>query len=235
MAVSEGVKKIVAARAGGMCELCGIRIVEDNKIMGEVAHIRGDKPGSARYDKNMSEGERNSPENLILLCPNCHTRVDKNPEKHTVEHLLYRQRHHLNKFEQAVGRAMPDIEFPELDEAVQHIVTIDIPLECSYTLVPPKEKIQKNNLSPKWVMMGMSQAKTVSRYMDKHSDTESNQRLRAGFVKRYEELRGEGLDGDSLFEVLWQFASRHKADPKIQAAGLALLVYLFEKCEVFEK
>lgn len=232
---TEAVKKIVVAHAGGMCELCEVRVAEDNMIMGEVAHIRGEKPDSARYDENMSESERNSPENLILLCPNCHTRVDKNPKKYTVKHLLDMRRHHRNKFEQAVGKAMPDIEFPELDEAVQHIATIDIPLEESYTLVPPKEKIQKNHLSFKWVVMGMSQTRTVSRYMDKQSDAESNRRLRAGFVKRYKELRGEGLDGDDLFKVLWQFTYRHKEDPKIQAAGLALLVYLFEKCEVFEK
>lgn len=233
--MTEAIKKIVVARAGGMCELCGIRVVEDNRIIGEVAHIRGEKPGSARYDENMSESERNSPENLILLCPTCHTRVDKNPKKYTVRYLLDKRRRHLSKFEQAVGKAMPDIEFPELDEAVQHIATIDIPLEYSYTLVPPKEKIQKNHLSFKWVVMGISQTKTVSKYMDKQSDAESNQRLRAGFVKRYKELRGEGLDGDDLFNVLWQFTYGHKVDPKIQAAGLALLVYLFEKCEVFEK
>lgn len=235
MGATEAVKKIVAARAGGMCELCGVRVVEDNKIIAVAAHIKGEKPGSARYDDTMSDSERNSPENLILLCPTCHDRVDKNPEKYTVKYLLDRRHRHLNKFEQSVGKAMPDIEFPELDEAVQHIAATDIPLEQSYILVPPKEKIQKNNLSTKWIMMGMSQTKTVSRYMDKHSDIQSNRRLRAGFVKRYEELRGEGLDGDSLFEVLWQFASRHRADPKIQAAGLALLVYLFEKCEVFKK
>lgn len=84
-------------------------------------------------------------------------------------------------------------------------------------------------------MMGLSQAGTVGRYIDRHLDAESSRRLRAGFVKRYKELRGEGLDGDDLFMALWMFASRGKTDPKMQAAGLALLVCLFEKCEVFER
>ena len=106
------------ARAGGMCELCETRVLEDSKLMGEVAHIRGHKPDSARYDRNMSESERESPENLILLCPNCHTRIDKLPEKYTVEHLLDKRDRHRNKLE-LVSRGMPDIEFPELDEAVQ--------------------------------------------------------------------------------------------------------------------
>ena len=145
-----------------------------------------------------------------------------------------RQRH-ADKLERVVGIAMPDIEFPEIDEVVQHIASTDIPPEQSYVLVPPREKIQKNRLSSRWVMMGLSQAGAVGRYMDRHLDAESSRRLRAGFVKRYEELRGEGLDGDDLFMALWLFASRGKADPKMQAAGLALLVYLFEKCEVFER
>ena len=233
--VTKTVEKQVVARAGGMCELCELRVVEDNNLIGEIAHIRGSKLGSARYDKNMPESERESPENLILLCPTCHTRIDKLPEKYTAEHLLDRRSRHLNKLELAVSRAMPDIEFPELDEAVQHIATIDIPLEYSYILVPPREKIRKNRLSPKWVTMGLSQASTVSRYIDKHLDAEFNRRLRAGFVKRYEKLRDEGLDGDDLFAALWQLASGRKTDPKMQAAGLALLVYLFEECEVFEK
>ena len=233
--VTEAVEKVVVARARGMCELCGEDVVEDNKMTGVIAHIQGHNPTSARYNANMSESERNSPENLILLCGSCHIRVDKNPEKYTTEHLLDMRNRHANKWALTVGKAMPDIEFPELDEAVRYIATIDIPLEYSYTLVPPGEKIRKNCLSPKLVTMGLSQSNTVGRYMDKHVDAESGRRLRAGFVKRYRELRGEGLDGNYLFDVLWQFASRHNADPKIQAAGLALLVYLFEKCEVFEK
>lgn len=225
----------MAARSGGMCELCGTRIVENDKLMGEMAHIRGSRPGSARYDPSMSENQRDSPENLILLCPTCHTRIDKQPEKYTAAHLQEMKQSHTDKLARIVGIAMPDIEFPEIDEAIRHIASTDIPLDQSYVLVHPREKIQKNRLSSRWVMMGLSQAGTVGRYMDRHSDAESSRRLRAGFVKRYEELRGEGLDGDDLFMALWLFASGSRADPKTQAAGLALLVCLFKKCEVFER
>lgn len=233
--VTRTVEKIVVARSGGMCELCGAHVVEDDKLIGEVSHIRGNRPGSARYDPDMSETQRDSPENLILVCPTCHTRIDKHPEKYTAAHLLEMKQRHADKLERIVGIAMPDIEFPELDEVVRHIASTDVPLEQSYVLVPPQKKIQKNRLSSRWVMMGLSQAGTVGRYMDRHLDAESSRRLRAGFVKRYEELRGEGLDGDDLFTELWRFASRSRADPKVQAAGLALLVCLFEKCEVFER
>lgn len=220
------------ARSNGLCEMCGMSVVEDGKMMGQVAHIRGKRPGSGRHDADMSQSEMDSLENLILLCANCHVRVDKQPLKYTTEKMLEGIRR--SELKRAVGKAMPEIEFPELDEAVQHIASAHTSSEYSYTLVPPEEKIRKNHLTSRWVIMGLSQAPLVGRYMDKHSDAESGQRLRAGFVKRYKELVDEGLEGDKLFEDLWRFASGQKTDPKMQAAALALLVYLFEKCEVFE-
>ena len=233
--ISRSVEKVVIARAGGLCEICGQRVVEDDKLIGMIAHIQGDKYGSARHDPNMSESQRNSPKNLILSCPTCHARIDKNPKKYTIVYLQDAKQRHKHKLEHAIGVAMPDIEFPELEEVVRYIASTDILLEQSYVLVPPQKKIQKNRLSSRWVMMGLSQTNIVGKYIDIHLDAESSRRLLAGFVKQYEELRNDGLDGDDLFMALWQFASRNNADPKMQAAGLALLVYLFEKCEVFEK
>jgi len=45
--------------------------------LGEMAHIKGNKPGSNRYDQSQSHTERDSYENLILLCPTHHTLIDK--------------------------------------------------------------------------------------------------------------------------------------------------------------
>jgi hypothetical protein len=57
-----------------------------------------------------------------------------------------------------------------------------------------------------------------------------------GFVIEYNRLREqEVLVGDALFEGLLEFACRGSSDFKQRAAGLSVLVYLFEKCEVFEK
>ncbi len=53
-----------------------------------VAHIRGEKPGAARYDPSMTDEERRAFENLILICPNCHDIIDNlEPENYTVETL----------------------------------------------------------------------------------------------------------------------------------------------------
>lgn len=75
--------KILWAESAGRCNFsgCGIRLsVSDNSsgyTLGEMAHIRGKKPGSSRYDASQSDKERNSHTNLILLCPTHHTIIDK--------------------------------------------------------------------------------------------------------------------------------------------------------------
>lgn len=46
-------------------------------VMAEICHIYGLRSGSARYVPGMSEEELNAFENLLLLCRNCHQKVDK--------------------------------------------------------------------------------------------------------------------------------------------------------------
>lgn len=46
----------------------------------EMAHIFAASDGGPRSDVNLTDAERGSYENLILLCANCHTTIDKAPE-----------------------------------------------------------------------------------------------------------------------------------------------------------
>jgi hypothetical protein len=59
------------------------------QVNADIAHIRGEKPGSARYDPDMSEEQRHAYENLLLLCPNCHRLIDRlAADDHPVERLF---------------------------------------------------------------------------------------------------------------------------------------------------
>ena len=60
-------------------------------------------------------------------------------------------------------------------------------------------------------------------------------RLISGFVREYQRQVGEGLEGDSLFESMRLFSAQGRSEIRYQSAGLAVLVYLFERCEVFEQ
>ena len=52
----------------------------------EIAHICGERPGAPRFDPAMSVDERNSYDNLMLLCPKHHKLIDRlDPDRHTVD------------------------------------------------------------------------------------------------------------------------------------------------------
>ena len=56
------------------------------RTQGQIAHIRGERPTSARYDERMTDHERAAFENLIVLCPTHHHFVDYvEPDRYTVE------------------------------------------------------------------------------------------------------------------------------------------------------
>ncbi len=57
-----------------------------NFILGEMAHVIGRRPGSARNDPNVSAD--NSYDNLILLCKDCHTKIDTPSADYPPEMLL---------------------------------------------------------------------------------------------------------------------------------------------------
>ena len=66
-------------RTGNWCAFpnCTERLVENGGLLiGEVCHICADKAGGKRYDPTHTDEERQSYENLIVLCPNHHPRID---------------------------------------------------------------------------------------------------------------------------------------------------------------
>ena len=61
-------------------------------------------------------------------------------------------------------------------------------------------------------------------------------RLISSFLAHYHKLRARGMSsGEDLFDSMCMFARRGFRDVKTQAAAQAVLVYLFETCEVFER
>lgn len=75
---------------------CRGRIVdpESGSIIGEICHIKGEKPGAKRYDRSQLDRERHGFNNLILLCGVHHKVIDDDDKKHTVERLLAMKQKH---------------------------------------------------------------------------------------------------------------------------------------------
>jgi hypothetical protein len=62
--------------------------------IGEKAQIEAVEKGGPRYDESVTPKDRNSFENLMLMCPNHHTLIDKDPNTYTVQVLKEIKRRH---------------------------------------------------------------------------------------------------------------------------------------------
>ena len=99
--ISDAVKRKLWASSGGYCcnpschrEL--FPLFEDGSIkcIDELAHIIGQQEKGPRGKNKLPLSQRDEFDNLIVLCPSCHTIVDKNPQTFTVEILKKWKKEH---------------------------------------------------------------------------------------------------------------------------------------------
>lgn len=247
MGASYPTKIILAFRSGGVCALpkCGKHLTYDAKVgddtyVGEAAHIRGEKLGAARYDATMSDAQRDNVDNLIYLCTDCHTIIDKVEADWLTATLQDLKAKHEKQVREAMEVAFADVAFPELQNAVAWVATQAPAADGTFDLVKPDEKIKKNGLSNgsrHIIAAGLTSRATVSDYVEAEAqlDPDFPERLKAGFLEEYYARRKEGHKGDELFELMCAFAQRGLRRQADKTAGIAVLIYLFEICDVFEK
>ena len=239
-------QKILCTYSGNRCALpdCRRILVEGKteydsaSLLGFMAHIVGENPGSARYNTDIPIKEKNSYNNLLLLCGSCHKKIDDQENTYTVEKLHEIKKEHEKWIIDSTKNQVINVTFSELDVVTKYLASNQIISESSYVLIPPKEKITKNELSASTeglMTMGLTRVKQVGQFIEKSPDIQFGERLTSGFVNEYKNLKNGGLKGDELFTALLEFAGGNDSDFKKRAAGLTVLVYLFEKCEVFEK
>ena len=114
-------------RSGDQCAYpdCGQRLTHQpgpsatTTVVGEMCHIHGRKPGSARWNPELTEEQIRDFSNLIYLCPNHHTIVDKNPDTYTADLLRkWKNDHEIKvaaaRIEDAARepRTEPSVRFP---------------------------------------------------------------------------------------------------------------------------
>src|SRR3954453_10991449 len=99
-------------RSGGRCTLCKDYLLEGALtvralFIGEMAHMVGqaNAAGSPRGKNPMPVEDRHLAENLILLCPSCHTEIDKRGalDLVTVEWLKEQKREHETRVREVTG------------------------------------------------------------------------------------------------------------------------------------
>lgn len=247
MAATYPTKLMLAFRSGGICAFpeCRKPLVHEESSgsatpLGEAAHIYGEKPGAARYLASMTDGERNGIGNLLYLCPDHHTIIDKLAEDWPAEKLVPLKQAHEQRALTATQDAFANVAFPELERAMAWIGEQAPAGNGSFEIIPPDEKIKKNGLTNRSRMViaaGLAARDIVHRFVEAETQIDSAfpERLKAGFLAEYYGLRHQGHAGDELFELMCLFSERGAARHLDKVAGLAVLIYLFEICDIFEK
>ena len=229
------------AYPGCRCELAAPATEDDNAVpIGEIAHIVGSSDKGPRGMEGLPGAHRDKYENLILLCPTHHTLVDKQVNSFTVDDLKGWKREHERWVRERLSEEMSNVGFAELEILTRGLLNAPAAVSVDFIPLAPAEKMAKNHLTSHVgfeLTMGLSKAAEVKRFVSRLAliDQDFPERVKAGFMMEYRRRRELGSEGDALFQGLAEFAAMGRRELRFRAAGLAVLAYLFEACEVFER
>lgn len=151
MALSEKTIKLLWSNAAGRCSFadCNEKLTVQQAAdsapytLGEMAHIKGKNKGSNRYDETQTDKQRDSYENLILLCPNHHTLIDK-PENegiYSVDVLMKMKNDH----EASISRRLDSTEISTINELQGQISIYLTENRQSWLQYGPSSEIARKN------------------------------------------------------------------------------------------
>lgn len=151
MSITERSIKILWAAAGGRCafpncsqQLCFGEAGEFAPFtLGEMAHICGEKPGSNRHNPAQTPRDRDDYLNLILLCPNHHTLIDRkeNEEMYSVGVLRQMKVTH----EEAIITRLASSNKPNRIETAKLIAPLLAENYRVWSLYGPRSELAKRN------------------------------------------------------------------------------------------
>jgi tetratricopeptide (TPR) repeat protein len=137
--------------SGNLCAFpnCDKLIVNSNgTIIGEICHINALNENGPRFNDKLTENELNDFENLILLCPTCHTTVDKEFNIYTTDKLKQFKNQQIDKFKNNEYSFDPENIYNQINNIsiVQHITNnYGIDYNVYNKVIIELSKTQENN------------------------------------------------------------------------------------------
>jgi len=147
------------------------------------------------------------------------------------------------KIERELALKMTNINFDDINFVISALLRQQINIINNQTIIPPTDPIQKmskNKLTSKvgfLLRVGMASAGEVRHLIENNAKInfpDVPEKLKTALNAEYARLQREGIYGDDLFKRLHEFSSCQSSDDSWRAAGLAILCYFFESCDVFE-
>ena len=237
--IKQSEQRKLHTKSGNSCAKCSAILVSEGACVGENAHIYGEKSAAARYDGTLSEDYVNSEENLIFLCATCHKIVDTNVVEYPATRLFEMKRQHEANVVKHLQEAAPKVGFDEIGTLINYLAQEyeGQKTPTDLTLLKIEEKIAKNSLADmqQYITIGLAMGHQIEDYFNRTPDTNFSTKVTAVVVTKYKELLQQGVSSIDIFMTLWEHVRGRRTEYNFETAALGILVYFFEKCEVFEK
>ncbi|UBH22393.1 HNH endonuclease [Macrococcus armenti] len=187
------VERSLYAESLGCClnPNCRQRIVNYEGDISEKAHI-------IEY----SQSHDNSYENLIILCPNCHTRFDRN-EEFTIEEIKSWKKVRQKEISKILEERFSSFE--ELEKQVKPLLLENQTIYNNYYLKDNKRQWEKfentivvNNNKIKNLLN-----KNEHLFEDYNNGDNTNRKIVNSFILHVDEFQRTRLDGEKVREVLY--------------------------------
>ncbi len=136
------------------------------------------------------------------------------------------------------SKDMLDVRYDNVQEVLRHIARQEFSAIQDIRPVPP-DKLKFNRLSAHVQILltwGMQKADLVGQFFNDHSNPTYGDEIAAAFKNEYKKYKMLGVDPDTIFCKLQEFTGGcERGTPADEAAVLAVLAYLFERCNIFER
>lgn len=136
------------------------------------------------------------------------------------------------------NKDMHELRFENVQEVLDNIAQQAPSLSQDMRPVPP-DKLKFNRLSEdvqNLLTWGMQKADLVENFFNTHPDPQYGDNIAMAFNKEYKNCKELGMEADTIFFELQKFAGgQDRKPPRYDAAVFAVLAYLFEQCEIFER
>ena len=229
-------RKLSRMKSDGNCCMCKQKIgrYEENGFIGEFAHIEDLQKATKRYNPDKSIDELNDESNIIILCPTCHTKIDKYSENYPTEMLQQIKREYENNIKIAIEYANPDL-YSKFSKICK-----DLSEKCNnagiierYNSIKVEEKISKNSLSEikDQIDMYMRYIPIFKEFLETLSQSERTE-LRHNIMSLY---KLEQCKDDCNVQKFTNLIRRVVGNDfsNVFPAGIIICNY-FEECDVFE-
>jgi len=195
----------------------------------------------------MSDEERNSINNLMLLCCNCYQEIDSNPKEFPVTILKEMKKEHEEHMEKIIREGITAISHTDFmsnaDSIIQDYPSTSqmIDLERQFSkespdcLIPIESKLIGNVFSEdvkNLINEGLSQTSDFAEYINLHPDINFKDKLLGPIIKRYHEIRSHTNNNDIFYELL-EFCNLNPIEADGNFTAISIVTYLYERCEVF--